>query len=474
VRSTHLPSSVYGLLFTFRPCFSTATFEGFAAFVVGWLLAQGPRTLTGALQAARCYGLWRRHHAGFYRLLSSARWCCDEVGGVLFRILLPWLPEEIDVAVDDTLCHRSGPQIFGVGMHHDAATGTYGGAGGRRVAFACGHSWVVLSIWVPLPWGEGRGIAVPILFRLYRAKRRCPKAQYSKRTEHAAQMLDVLLGWLPAGRTLNLAGDREYGCQTVIRDLDPRVTFTGALPMNALLLAPTPKRWNGRGRPPTKGTRQPSPRALAGDPRVPWRTVMLRLYGRRVRLLLKTVVVCWDRVTGRRPVRVVLTRDPSGRLGDRAYFSTRTEMTPEMVLQRYARRWTLEVTFAAAKQTLGLEQPRNGSWRRPRGKRRPWDKAGFEERGERGRKAAERTVPLIFVTYGLVVAWYLAHGEPAKDVARARAMRPWDRAKSTPAYTDMLSALRRTLWQARLSRKALPKRLCEKLAGLLPVLVRAA
>ena len=83
-------------------------------------------------------------------------------------------------------------------------------------------------------------------------------------------------------------------------------------------------------------------------------------------------------------------------------------------------------------------------------------------------------MPLIFVTYGLVVAWYLAHGQPAQDVARARALRPWDRAKSAPAYTDMLSALRRTLWQARLSRKALPKGLRQKLAGLLPALARAA
>ncbi len=474
MRSTHLASSFRQLLFTFRPCFSGATFEGFAAFVVGWLLAQGPRTLTGALQAARAYGLWARHHAGFYRVVAQARWCCDELGGVLLRLLLPCLPGEIDIAVDDTLCHRSGPQIFGVGMHHDAARASYSGAGGRQVAFACGHSWVVLSIWVPLPWGEGRGIAVPILFRLYRAKRRCPKEAYKKRTEQAAEMLRVLLGWLPEGRTLNLAADREYGCQRLIGNLEGRVTFTGSMPMNALLLATTPKRWNRRGRPPTKGARQPSPAALAKDARVPWRKVTVLIYGRQVKLLLKSVVVCWHRVTGARPVRVVLTRDLSGRLGDRAYFSTCIELTPEMVLQRFARRWTLEVTFAAAKQTLGLEQPRNGSWHRPRGQRRPWNQPGFEERGQRGQAAAQRTVPLIFVTYGLVVAWYLAHGQPAQDVARARAARPWDRAKATPAYADMLSALRRTLWEARLSRKALPKGLCKKLAGLLPALARVA
>lgn len=471
MRATHLPSSVRGLLFSFRPCFTAPAFEAFTAFAVGWVLAQGSHTLSNALLAARAYGLWPRHHAGFYRLLSAARWCCDALGQTLFELLLPLLGGEVDVAVDDTLCRRRGPQVFGVGVHRDPTAGTYGGRGGRRLVLASGHSWVVLSIRVPLPWGGA--LAVPVLFRLYRAKKRCPAGAYRKRTELAREMLGLLLAWLPAERRLHVTGDREYGCRTVLRGLDRRIAFTGALPMNARLSTPTPRRWSGRGRPPRRGSRLPSPAALAAGPRSAWREVEVQMYGRRVRLLLQTVEACWDRATGRARLRVVVTRDPSGRLGDRAYFSTDPSLSAEQVLQRYARRWSLETTFQAARQGLGLEEPRNGWWRRPHGSRRPWRLAGSTEQAERGRPAATRTVPLVLLTYGIVAAWYLAHGRPDDDVRRARAARPWDRSKAAPSFADMLSALRRALWRERISAKALPARLRSKLASLLPVLAHA-
>ena len=85
MRSTHLASSVGDVIFRFSPCFTVPTAEGFAAFVVGWLLCQGRHTVSGALIAARSYGLWSRHHSAFYGLLSRARWSADEVGHVLFE-----------------------------------------------------------------------------------------------------------------------------------------------------------------------------------------------------------------------------------------------------------------------------------------------------------------------------------------------------------------------------------------------------
>ena len=120
----------------------------------------------------------------------------DDVGSVIFQLVLPFLPERIEAAVDDTLCHRTGPHLFGAGMHHDAATSTYGGGGGRRTSFAFGHNWVVLSVHVPYPWNPDRGIAIPVLFRLYRAKKRCPQTHYRKRTVLAEEMLRILVSWL--------------------------------------------------------------------------------------------------------------------------------------------------------------------------------------------------------------------------------------------------------------------------------------
>ena len=83
-------------------------------------------------------------------------------------------------------------------------------------------------------------------------------------------------------------------------------------------------------------------------------------------------------------------------------------------------------------------------------------------------------MPLLFTAYGVAFAWYLAHGEPARDVARARRTRPWDTQKREPAYADMLGALRRELWAARLSTKAPRRAPFANLRRLLPLLSRAA
>jgi hypothetical protein len=358
-------------------------------------------------------------------------------------------------------------------MHHDAARSTYGRGAARHVVLSFGHNWVVLSVWVPCPWAKGRGLAIPILFRLYRSRRLCPAAEHRKRTELAGEMVAALLGWIPEGRTLNLAGDREYGCRTLLSRIDGRVRFTGSLPMDAALHEPTIRRAR-RGRPRKKGLRVPSPRAAAAARSASWARATVSIYGRDVEVLILTFVATWFHVTGPRPLRVVITRDPAGRFADRAFFSTCEADPAESVLSRYARRWSLEVTFAAAKQSLGLEEPRNGWWRRRHGSRRPFKKAGPEPRGDRGRRAVERTVPLIFSAYGLVLAWYLANGKPAADVARARRARPWDTEKRHPSYADMLAALRRTLWTSRISATAPGQALSAKLRLLLPALSSAA
>jgi len=189
MNSTYLPSSVQSILFSFRPCFSAPSFANFLALVCGWILCPGPHTISRVIVAACAQRLAIKGHSAYYRFLSRARWSVDEVGHVLFGLLMPFLPQRIEAAVDDTLCHRTGPHVFGAGMHHDAATSTYGGAGGQRASFSFGHNWVVLSLWVPLPWNRERGMAIPVLFRLYRPKKRCPKSRYRKRTELASEML---------------------------------------------------------------------------------------------------------------------------------------------------------------------------------------------------------------------------------------------------------------------------------------------
>ena len=405
-----LSPTLQPVFLAFAVCFTRPGFENFAALLSGLLLCQGRHTISRAIQAA---GLLAegKHHSAAYRFLAEGRWKPDELGHVLFQLLLPRLGAEVLGVVDDTLFRRGGPHVWGLGMHHDASRSTYGRftSAGRHVAFACGLSWVVLSVWVPLPWGEGRGVAVPVLFRLYRTKSRCPKGQYRKKTELAGDLIKILATWIPEGRTLHVVADSEYSSKTVVRVLPPGVRFTGSMPLDAALYD-LPGGYRGKGRPRTKGRRLPSPKALADSKaRVnKWEHLKITLYGQQVTLLVKTWVCLWYTVALGRSVRVVLTRDPRGRLQDRAYFCTDTEPSAAEILTRYSRRWSTEVTFRDAKQFLGVGDPQNGFWRRKHGTRRPKVKAGPNPRGNRGRKAVERTVPLCFLAYGVTVAWYCA------------------------------------------------------------------
>jgi hypothetical protein len=252
------------LLTPFAGIFSRPAFENFQALVIGWILCPGRHTISRVIQASA--GMMRRdkHHTAFYRFFSRSGWSVDALGMILLDLLLPFADPEVLLVVDDTLCHRSGPHLFGAAMHHDALRSTYmrGGTGARTVAFAFGHNWVVLAIVVTPPWNVERRFAIPILFRLYRSKKRTPSAKYRKRTELATELLRLVIDGLPDGHPFHLLGDSEYACKTVVRSLPLHVHFTGPVVSNAALYA-KPGPYRGKGRPPDKGERLASPEKLA-------------------------------------------------------------------------------------------------------------------------------------------------------------------------------------------------------------------
>lgn len=448
--TTTIPQTVRGLLENFRACFTRPGFESFVALITGWIICQGRHSISRVIQASGAVGA-NKHHSCLYRFLSHGRWTTDAVGEILFRLLLPFTPTEVTLILDDTLCHKSGPHIFGAAMHYDSHASTYGRGttAGRKGFFAFGHNWVVAALWIPLPWNQARGLAIPILFRLYRSKKRCPESKYRKRTEIAAALIELVISWLPDGHQLHVVADSEYACRTIVRGLPDNVAFTGPMAMDAALYA-QPRGYCGKGRPRRKGKRLPSPKALAKS-RAPWKTLTLVIYGREVAIKVKTMVCLWYTVAGTKCVRMVVTRDPSGRINDRAYFTTVADSSEDAILVQFARRWEIEVAFRNTKQALGLEDPQNGWWHRLKGTRRPKKRPGPNPRGRVGEKAINHTLASAFVAYALTVVWYLTHGHPDVDVARVRTEAPWYRHKTNPSFNDMLAAVRRELWISRLS-----------------------
>ncbi|MHC4491001.1 MAG: IS701 family transposase, partial [Planctomycetota bacterium] len=365
------------------------------------------------------------------------------------------------------------PHLFGAGMHHDGSRSAYGWLGGARRILSFGHKWVLLSVRVPCPWNPDRGWAVPILFRLYRNRKSSPKAEYKKRSELAVDLLDILTAWLPEDRRLHLTGDRDYACQTVVRTLPAGLDLTGPVPLDAALYK-RPGRSRPKGRPRRKGQRLPNPKRIAARKRRGWRRISLILYGKSVTLCVWSRVCLWYTVARSRPVRVVVTKDPKGRAKPKAYFCTDPARSVEEILQTYAQRWDLEVAIRNAKQMLGLEDPQNGFWRRKHGYRSDTRRPGPHPRGRRGEQAVKHTVPLVFVAYALILVWYLRQGDRTRDVATAKRAAPWYRHKREPAFADMLAALRRDLWVARLSRNPDASAHSQKLARILPLWALAA
>jgi len=431
-----LVSTFGDLLLSLAPVFTQPSFANFTTLVAGWIFCMGRRTVTGLIVAAGAVG--EKHFSSYHRFFSRAVWSLDSLGRIILALALRFIPKDavILLAVDDTLARKTGKRIWGAAMHHDPLRSTR-----YKHFFSFGHNWVVLSLVVEFPFAGGKHFALPFLFRLYRKRKKklppgrpkgerkqCGEAterEYRKRPELASEMLQIVAGWLPR-RDIRVVGDSEYSGKSVSRGLPENTDLVGRMPMNAALYAqPGPRGPHQRGPDRKKGERMRNPTQLAASRRVKWTKTRVEIYGRTVKIWFKSVKALWYNSAGERLVTVVVTRDPSGRWRDDCFFSSDLSMTETEIVETIALRWTLEVTFRDAKQSLGFEEPQN-----------------------RTPKAVGRTAPMAMALYSLVVLWYARAGDEVRR--RWFPERPWyskkKRAKRTASFAVMLATLRQASW----------------------------
>jgi len=223
--------------------------------------------------------------------------------------------------------------------------------------------------------------------------------------------------WLP-DRTIHVVGDSEYAGKSLSRHLRDNVHLTSRMLMNAALYdLPAKRRKGQRGAPRKKGQRPDSPAELARSRKVWWTKRTVNLYGTPVRVWYKTCVALWYNSAGTQPLRVVVVRDPSGQRRDDCFFTTDPGLSPKAILELFAMRWPLEVTFYNAKQCLGFEDPQT-----------------------RTPVAVQRTAPLALYLYTFAILWFAEHG--SFDLAAYRKTHPWYRQKQTPSFPDIFTCLR--------------------------------
>ena len=405
------------------PAFTHPSFVTHCQLLLGWLMCPGAHT---TFRVAQTIGARRQTSGGappdcdrYYNFFERSAW---SVAGLAYRVAVLVLTRlqvcgPLYLVVDDTLLHKRGRHVWGLGWFRDAVASTK-----KRVATASGHNWVVLGLAVPVPCCPERIVCLPLLARLHLPGQAQPSC-----ARLARQLLQEVQAWFP-GRELILVGDGAYACKAALEPLPAGVTFVGRVRADAALFDPQPPRTpkGRRGPEPPKGARLPSPKqaALKADRqrsgRGPWawQEVAVTAYGRARRLQVLSYTAVWPRVLGLLPVRIVVVRDPEGRLADAYLFTTDREASAAWVVTTFAKRWSVEVLFRASKQALDIMAPRQ------------WCRA-----------AVEKEAPWVWLLQGVVMVWYLDGGRDLPEAGQERAlMGPWD---SEWSLRHMLKVLRR-------------------------------
>jgi DDE superfamily endonuclease len=411
-----------------RPAFTEPSFTTGCQLLLGWIMCLGKPTLRRSAENAhpeRVADHARRHGLDtYYNFFERSAWRPGSLAhrvGVLILTRLTF-GGALTLLVDDTLAHKRGKCVWGLGWFRDAVASTR-----KRVATASGHNWVVVAVAVCVPFTGVPILALPLLARLHLPGQGQPSC-----ADLARQLLDEVLGWWPTHR-FTLVGDGAYATHGLLADLDARVTFVGRLRGDAAIYDPRvpPAKSGRRGPKAKKGARLPKPREAAakadrkrtttGD--WVWQEVAVTVYGQARWLKALAYEAVWPTVLGYRPIQVVVVRDSSGRMDDCYLFTTDRQATAAWVITMFAWRWAIEVLFRASKQVLELEAPQHWS-----------------------QESVEKVAPWVWSLQSVVMVWYITAGH---ESAEAQALRDrlgeWD---SEWSLRHMIQVLRRAILNA--------------------------
>jgi len=411
-----------------RPAFTQPSYAAGCELLLGWLMCLGRHTLLRVGQTAHPEVVpdhSKRHGLdGTYNYFARSAWTPK---GLAYRVALLVFTRlklfgAITLLVDDTLAHKRGKSVWGLGWFRDACASTK-----KRVATAPGHNWVVLAVAVCLPGTGVPILALPLVARLHRPGKGQPSCP-----ELAKQMLAEVLEWFP-GKRFTLVGDGAYACKELLKDLDGRVTFVGRLRGDAALYDPrVPQAKPGKPGPKAqKGPRLPKPKEAAQKAdrkRIQagawlWQAVAVVVYGCARCLKVVAYEALWPTVLGPRAARVVVVRDPEGRMRDCYLFTTDLSASDAWVITQFSWRWSIEVLFRASKQVLDLEAPQHFC-----------------------QESVEKVAPWVWSMQSVIMVWYVTAGQALPEAQELRGrMGEWD---SEWSLRHMVQVLRRATLNA--------------------------
>lgn len=396
--------------------------------MIGLIVSMGRRTVSHSLAAMG--PLLDGHWSNYHRLYSQAKFSMWSLAAVLVRQVVALLPADavIELVADDTVDGKQGDCVWAKSAHRDPVRSTQ-----SKTAIKYGHKWLALCVLVQLK-GWNRPWALPILCGLCISPKLAGSIGKRQKTasQLARQMLVRLMRWLPE-RKFILSGDYQVVThQTVVfaqRHAD-RVTVIGRLRSDANLYAPpkNPQRRSRNGVLASKGRKLPSPQHRASQLPVVVQEVSWYGNSRRKVRQVSEASLWYDRHGGSvSAIRwVCVFGDAKEGLEDGYFFCSDPAMTAVRIIELYARRWNIEVTFQESRALLGLETTRH------------WC-----------RQSVLRVTPILLGLFTVVALMW-----QRLPKARQRALSSITPCyqKQSPTFADALAAVRRELWEQTLLR----------------------
>jgi DDE superfamily endonuclease len=229
--------------------------------------------------------------------------------------------------------------------------------------------------------------------------------------------------WFPERQCI-FVGDTGYGTSETARCCHQHrhhLTLVSKFYGDAALYEPPPPRTRGTiGRPRVKGQKLASPQEVVAQTGKRTR-LMVAWYGGSIRdIEVVTGTGHWYRIG--EPlveVRWVYIHDCTGTYRDEYFFTTDLSMCPKRIVECYTQWWSIETTFQECREYLKLESPK-----------------GY------GQETVLRFTPCLFGLYTLVVLLYLQLPCPSRMLKAVF----W-RGKATVTFSDMMTCVRRVLWE---------------------------
>jgi hypothetical protein len=424
-----IPAAAEPLVDAIGVAFTQPTFRRFVALMCGLIVTLGRRTVSHALVPITA--LLDGHWSDYHRIYSAAKFSMWELAAALVRQVVKLLPQDaiIELVADDTVDGKEGDHVWAKAAHRDPTRSSR-----SKDAVKFGHKWLSLCVLVQLP-GWDRPWALPLLCGMCISPKVAARigARQKTASQLTRQLLIVLMRQLP-GRKFILTGDHQVVTHETVafaRRHAERVTVVGRLRGDANLYAPpaNPKRKCRTGVSAKKGRKLPAPRQRKDQLRP--RKQEVAWYGsqRRQARYVSEESLWYDKHSNAvTPIRwVCVLGDVQRNLDDAFFFCSDITIDPTRIIELYARRWNIEVTFEEARALLGLETTRH------------WC-----------RQSVLRVTPILLGLFSAVVLIW-------QELPKARRWQTcWTQtpcyAKRSVTFADALAAVRRALWETTLLR----------------------